>query len=75
MFVCGDDANARTVVARLVRDIGVEPIDVEPPSRLSATLNLQPGGSYNSLNTRFGTRIGFSLLRDIAGNVPGGAHS
>jgi predicted dinucleotide-binding enzyme len=28
MFFCGDDAAARTTVARLITDVGFEPLDV-----------------------------------------------
>ncbi|WP_233808191.1 NADPH-dependent F420 reductase [Paraburkholderia sp. HP33-1] len=72
VFVCGDDANARTIVGRLVGDIGAEPIDAgplvlarytEPAAMLLVQLAYTRG---------FGTAIGFSLLRDAAGNAPDG---
>ncbi|NVI07974.1 NADPH-dependent F420 reductase [Paraburkholderia youngii] len=75
VFVCGDDANARTVVAQLVGDIGAEPIDAGP---LTLARYTEPAAMLlvQLAYTRgFGTRIGFSLLRDVAGNVPGGSRS
>jgi len=64
VFVCGDDGDARAVVARLVDDIGAEPIDAglltlarytEPAAMLLVQLAYTRG---------FGTRIGLSLLRE-----------
>ncbi|MGV2292415.1 NAD(P)-binding domain-containing protein [Trinickia sp. YCB016] len=66
VFVCGDDSDARGIVAKLLDEIGAEPVDagplmlarfVEPAAMLLVQLAYKGG---------FGTRIGLSLLRDTA---------
>jgi len=73
VFVCGDDADARSVVARLVGEIGAQPVDagplalaryVEPAAMLLVQLAYQRG---------FGARIGLSLLHEPPGSAPQGA--
>jgi 8-hydroxy-5-deazaflavin:NADPH oxidoreductase len=64
VFVCGDDADARSVIARLVDEIGAHPVDAgplalaryaEPAAMLLVQLAYQQG---------FGARIGLSLLHE-----------
>jgi predicted dinucleotide-binding enzyme len=64
VFVCGDDPDAREVVADLIRDLGAEPVVVggltlsryvEPANMLLVALAYANG---------FGPRIGLSLQRD-----------
>jgi predicted dinucleotide-binding enzyme len=64
VFVCGDDPEARRVVARLVSDIGAEPVDtggltlsryIEPANMLLVALAYGNG---------FGTRIALELKRE-----------
>ena len=64
VFICGDDANARVTVARLIDEIGAQPVDAgplvlaryaEPAAMLLVQLAYQQG---------FGTRIGLSLLHE-----------
>ena len=56
-FVAGDDAEAKATVLELVREIGLEPVDVGPLVRarqleglafLNITLNIVNGGSWQS---------------------------
>lgn len=74
VFVCSDESDARAVVARLIRDIGAEPVDAgplvlaryaEPAAMLLVQLAYARG---------FGTRIGLSLLRERQ-DVPDAARS
>ena len=67
VFVCGDDAGDRSVVARLISDVGAEPVDagplklaryVEPAAMLLVQLAYTQG---------FGPRIGLSLMRERTG--------
>lgn len=69
VFVCGEDGNARAVVAQLIGDIGAEPVDagplklaryVEPAAMLLVQLAYAQG---------FGPRIGLSLMRETAGAI------
>jgi 8-hydroxy-5-deazaflavin:NADPH oxidoreductase len=73
VFVCGDDADARAIVAKLVDEIGAQPVDAgplalaryaEPAAMLLVQLAYQQG---------FGARIGLSLLQETPGSVPQGA--
>ncbi|MBC8752345.1 F420-dependent NADP oxidoreductase [Paraburkholderia sp. WC7.3b] len=62
VFVCGDDSDARAVVATLVGDIDAEPIDAGPLTLArytepAAMLLVQLAYAHG-----FGTRIGLSLL-------------
>lgn len=46
LFLCGDDADARQVVTRLILDAGFAPVDAGP---MSAAQLQEPGGPrYNS---------------------------
>jgi len=56
-FVAGDDADAKALVLGLVREIGLDPVDVGPLARarqleglafLNITLNIANGGSWQS---------------------------
>lgn len=75
VFVCGDDADARAIVAKLVDEIGAQPVDagplalaryVEPAAMLLVQLAYQQG---------FGARIGLSLLQETPGGAPQGARA
>jgi 8-hydroxy-5-deazaflavin:NADPH oxidoreductase len=66
VFVCGDDAEARSLVVKLVDEIGAHPIDAgplalaryaEPAAMLLVQLAYQQG---------FGARLGLSLLHEPA---------
>ena len=35
VFLCGDDEPAKGIVERLVRDLGAQPVDAGPPTRVS----------------------------------------
>lgn len=72
VFVCGDDSDARAVVAKLVSELDVEPVDagplvlaryVEPAAMLLVQLAYTRG---------FGTRVGLSLIRETTGGTTGG---
>lgn len=64
VFVCGDDSDARAVVARLVSDIQAEPVDAGP---LALARYAEPAGMLLvqlAYSRGFGTRIGLSLLSE-----------
>jgi predicted dinucleotide-binding enzyme len=66
VFVCGDDREARAVVAKLVGDIDAEPIDAGP---LALARYTEPAGMLLvqlAYASGFGSRIGLSLLREKA---------
>lgn len=65
-FYCGDNAEAKQVVAKLVREVGFEPLDVGPLKNARylealAQLNIQLGYGLN-----MGTEVGFRYLRRAA---------
>jgi hypothetical protein len=63
-FVCGDDAESRSKVARLVEDIGAEPCDAGP---LSLARYTEPAGMLLvqlAYMRGFGARIGMTLAHD-----------
>jgi predicted dinucleotide-binding enzyme len=73
VFVCGDDADARAIVAGLVNEIEAQPVDAgplalaryaEPAAMLLVQLAYQQG---------FGARIGLALLHEPPGSAPQGA--
>jgi predicted dinucleotide-binding enzyme len=69
VFVCGDDGDARAVVAALVSDIDAEPIDAGPLALAryaepAAMLLVQLAYAHG-----FGTRIGLSLLHEKGASV------
>ncbi|MCC8400608.1 NAD(P)-binding domain-containing protein [Paraburkholderia sp. MMS20-SJTN17] len=72
VFVCGDDANARMIVGQLVDDIGAERIDAGPITLARYTEPAAMLLVQLAYTCGFGTRIGFSLLRDPAGNPTDG---
>lgn len=66
VFVCGDDAEARAVIARLVEEIGAEPFNCGP---LSLARYTEPAGmllAQLAYVQGFGARIGLSLIREAA---------
>jgi predicted dinucleotide-binding enzyme len=63
MFFCGDEAEAKSAVAQLIRDVGFEPVDCGP---LSSARYLEPLGMlliHLAYGRGMGTRIGLSLMR------------
>jgi len=63
MFYCGDDAEAKSIVERLIRDIGFEPIDAGP---LKVARYLEPLAMlmiHLGYAENMGTNITLSLLR------------
>ncbi|WP_206997659.1 NADPH-dependent F420 reductase [Trinickia mobilis] len=75
VFVCSDDADARAVIARLVDEIGAQPVDAgplalaryaEPAAMLLVQLAYQQG---------LGARIGLSLLHETPRSAPEGSRS
>ncbi|PMS23895.1 F420-dependent NADP oxidoreductase [Trinickia dabaoshanensis] len=70
VFVCGDDENARTVVARLVREIDAQPIDAGP---LSLARYAEPAAMLLvqlAYSRKWGPRIGMSVLRGDPAHGP-----
>jgi predicted dinucleotide-binding enzyme len=64
VFVCGDDPDARTIVARLVADLGAEPVTAGP---LITARVAEPFGLLMvqlKYRQKLGPRIGLALLRD-----------
>lgn len=65
LFVAGDDAGAKQVVARLVRDIGGEPMD---------TGSLREGGRLQGTGgplAGFGRLLGVAEAREVLGRLAG----
>ena len=63
MFYCGDDAVAKTTVARLIRETGFEPIDAGP---LRSARYLEPLAMLMiqlGYGQGMGTNIGLNLIR------------
>ena len=64
VFVCGDDAEARRIVARLVADLDAAPVDAGP---LRLARFTEPAGlllAQLAYMQGFGSRIGLSLLQE-----------
>jgi predicted dinucleotide-binding enzyme len=64
VFVCGDDPGACTIVARLVADLGAEPVQAGP---LTTSRAAEPFGLLMvqlAYRQKLGPRIGVALLRD-----------
>lgn len=64
VFVCGDDSDARVVVAKLVEDIGAAPVDAGP---LALARYTEPAAMLlvqMAYAQGFGPRIGMSLIRE-----------
>lgn len=75
VFVCSDDADARAVIARLVDEIGAQPVDAgplslarfaEPAAMLLVQLAYQQG---------YGARIGLALLHEPPRSASEGSRS
>ncbi len=63
MFLCGDDAEAKKVVADLARQLGFEPVDVGP---LRSARYLEPLAMLwidLAILQGFGTNFGFQLIK------------
>ena len=62
-FYCGDDAEAKVIVAGMLRDLGLEPIDAGP---LTSARYIEPNGMLQvqlAYRMGLGPRIGIKLLR------------
>ena len=67
VFICGDDPEARKVIARLVEEVGGTPVDAGPLNLArytepAAMLLVQLAYAHG-----FGSRIGLTLSRDTSG--------
>ncbi|MBI5847088.1 MAG: NADPH-dependent F420 reductase [Nitrospirae bacterium] len=63
MLYCGDDAGAKTVVAKLIRDVGFDPIDCGP---LTAARLLEPVAMLIislGYGMKMGTNMALNLIR------------
>jgi predicted dinucleotide-binding enzyme len=63
MFICGDDALAKTAVTRLTEELGFEAVDAGP---LQAARLLEPLAMlwiHLAYAQKMGSAIGFKLLR------------
>jgi predicted dinucleotide-binding enzyme len=65
VFICGDDAAARAAVARLVREIGADPVDAGPLNLARYTEPLGMLLVQLAYAQGMGARIGAALLRDV----------
>jgi predicted dinucleotide-binding enzyme len=75
VFVCGDDAEARKTIARLVEHIGGAPVDAGP---LSLARYAEPAAMLLvqlAYVQGFGPRIGFAVTRDPVQTAPRAARS
>jgi predicted dinucleotide-binding enzyme len=66
VFVCGDDGDARAVVAKLVDEIGAKPVSAGP---LALARYTEPAGmllAQLAYAQGFGARIGLTLIRETA---------
>lgn len=63
MFLCGDDADAKTTVANLAEDLGFETIDAGPLNRARLLEPMALLWIHLAMNEGFGREIGFKLLR------------
>ena len=62
-FLCGDDAEAKQSVARLLQDLDLEPVDAGP---LTSARYIEPAGMlvvYLGYGMGLGTNLGMKLLR------------
>ena len=62
-FYCGDDAEAKAIVAGMLRDLDLEPIDAGP---LTSARYIEPNGMLQvqlAYRMGLGSRIGIKLLR------------
>jgi predicted dinucleotide-binding enzyme len=69
VFVCGDDSEARAVIAKLLSDIQAEPVDVGP---LVLARFVEPAAMLLvqlAYTGEFGTRVGLSLMRETTGGT------
>lgn len=64
VFVCGDDAEAREIVAGLVADLGAEAVDAGPLSRARSTEPLGLLMVQLAYRQGLGALIGMMLLRE-----------
>jgi len=62
-FYCGDDAEAKSIVAGMLRDLDLEPLDAGP---LTSARYIEPNGMLQvqlAYRMGLGSRIGIKLLR------------
>ena len=69
VFVCGNDADARKLVARLVAELGADPVDAGPLALARYTEPLGMLLVQLAYAQGMGPRIGAKLLRDGAGEA------
>jgi predicted dinucleotide-binding enzyme len=70
VFVCGDDADARKIVAGLVADIGAEPIDAGPLHLARYTEPACMLLAHLAYVQAWGARIGLTLARETSAPTP-----
>ena len=63
MFLCGDDADAKQIVASLAVDLGFESIDVGPLTRARLLEPMARLWIHLAMTEGLGREIGFKLLR------------
>ncbi|MDP2158437.1 MAG: NADPH-dependent F420 reductase [Nitrospirota bacterium] len=61
MFFCGDDAEAKTVVAKLISDVGFDPVDCGP---LTAARLLEPLAML-VITLGYGMKMGTNMALDL----------
>lgn len=62
-FLCGDDAEAKRVVAELVRDAGLDPLDAGPLVRARLLEAMAMLGIHLAVHQGLGGDIGLALVR------------
>ena len=63
MFICGDEADAKSTVARLAEDLGFEAVDAGPLDRARLLEPMARLWIHLAMTDGFGREIGFKLLR------------
>jgi len=63
MFICGDDADAKSTVAELTEDLGFEAVDAGPLDRARLLEPMARLWIHLAMTDGFGREIGFKLLR------------
>lgn len=63
MFVCGDDADAKSTVGGLAEDLGFEAVDAGPLNRARLLEPMARLWIHLAMTDGFGREIGFKLLR------------
>ena len=63
MFYCGDDANAKSIAARLASDLGFDPVDAGPLTRSRMLESLALLWITLAVGQKMGPNIAFRLMR------------